>query len=255
MKKYSRILVAGVFGLAACGVVACSDDSSSSASANDDKKESGLQVFDAKGDMPSCDKFDGAAAQVIDEKAFFACIDDSWEQVSFSAPSYEQLPKCDASMNDFCVDITEGEKIEDSYICDEGEWVKGSRIDGFDGCFKGNENSVEVERIGRCSVKSEGRSKRNVEELSKDGDCTVLTFEDGSQRCTADYDDYTCSGNWKDGSCFVDARRCMQMYKPCLTPPGIRSYVYIDEYGNGHRVTEEYGGKSGHIENGVCVED
>ena len=168
------------------GAVACSDDSSSSAPVNDDKKEGGLQVFDAKGDLPSCDKFDGVVAQVIHEKAFFACVDDSWEQVDFSAPSYEQLPKCDASMNDFCVDITEGEKIEDSYICDEGEWVKGSRIKGFDGCFKGNENRAK--------------------EL-------------------------------------------------CLTPVGIRSYCYVDEKGDDHCVEEEYGGKRGHIENGVCVED
>ncbi len=123
------------------GAVACSDDSSSSAAADDGKNDSfswsDLQVFDAKSDLPSCKKFDGVA-QVIDEKAFFACVDDSWEQVDFSAPSYEQLPKCDASMNDFCVDIMEGEKIEDSYICDEGVWVKG--VDGS--CLKGDDNPV-----------------------------------------------------------------------------------------------------------------
>lgn len=136
--KLSRYLLTLAFGVAMFGAIACSDDSSSSAAADDNKKESGLQVFDAKGDLPSCDKFDGVVAQVIHEKAFFACVDDSWEQVDFSAPSYEQLPKCDASMNDFCVDIGEGEKIEDSYICDEGEWVKG--VDGS--CLKGDDNPV-----------------------------------------------------------------------------------------------------------------
>ena len=135
--KLSRYLLTLAFGVAMFGAVACSDDSSSSAPVNDDKKEGGLQVFDAKGDLPNCDKFEGVA-QVIDEKAFFACVDDSWEQVDFSAPSYEQLPKCDASMNDFCVDIMEGEKIEDSYICDEGVWVKG--VDGS--CLKGDDNPV-----------------------------------------------------------------------------------------------------------------
>lgn len=155
--KLSRYLLTLAFCLAAFGAVACSDDSSSSPAADDNKKESGLQVFDTKADLPSCDKFDGVVAQVIDEKAFFACVDDSWEQVDFSAPSYEQLPKCDASMNDFCVDIVNDDKVDASYVCDEGKWVKGRRSDG--GCVKGNENSS-----GSSSPSEENSSRVNYDE-------------------------------------------------------------------------------------------
>ena len=137
--KFSKYLLALAFGAAVFGAVACSDDSSSSPAADDDKKESlswdDLQVFDAKSDLPSCDKFDGVA-QVIDEKSFFACIDGEWAQIGVSASTYDELPKCDAPMNDFCIGVSEGEKTDASYICDEGTWVKG--VDG--GCSKGDEN-------------------------------------------------------------------------------------------------------------------
>ncbi|MCQ2063100.1 MAG: hypothetical protein MJY99_07155 [Fibrobacter sp.] len=137
--KLSRYLLTLAFGVAMFGAVACSDDSSSSAAVDDGKNDSfswsDLQVFDAKADLPSCKKFDGVA-QVIDEKAFFVCLEGEWTQIGVSAPSYDELPKCNAPMNDFCIDVGEGEKNEASYICDEGTWVKG--VEGS--CLKGNEN-------------------------------------------------------------------------------------------------------------------
>lgn len=146
MKNCFKFFLTCAFCLTAMGVVACSDDSSSSAPANDEKKNTGswneIQVFDAKTDLPSCDKFDGATAQVIDEKAFFACFDGKWEQIGVTVPAYEQLPECKASLNDFCIDIADGDKIQESYVCDEGEWVKASKAKG--GCIKGNENEYEV---------------------------------------------------------------------------------------------------------------
>lgn len=147
MKNYSRFLLAGALCVAALGSVACSDDSSSTAPANDEKKSTGtwgdVQIFDAKSDLPSCDKFKGAAAQVIDEKSFFACIDGKWEQINVSAPAYEQLPECTAPLNDFCIDITDGDEIQKSYVCDEGQWVKGNRAEGeIGGCLKGDDNSL-----------------------------------------------------------------------------------------------------------------
>lgn len=153
MKNYSRFLLAGALCVAALGSVACSDDSSSTAPANDEKKSTGtwddVQIFDAKSDLPSCDKFDGVAAQVVDEKSFFACIDGKWEQINVSAPAYEQLPECTASLNDFCIDITDGDEIQKSYVCDEGQWVKGNRAEGeTGGCLKGDDNYF-IPKMGR----------------------------------------------------------------------------------------------------------
>lgn len=150
MKSFSRFLLACAFSLAAMGAVACSDDSSSSASSNDEKKSADswneIQVFDAKSDLPNCDKFDGAVAQVIDEKAFFACFDGGWGQIGVTAPAYEQLPECGASLNDFCIDVADDDKIRESYVCDEGEWVKASKAEGAaGGCLKGDENGIVVE--------------------------------------------------------------------------------------------------------------
>lgn len=96
MKSFSRFLLACAFSLAAMGAVACSDDSSSPASSNDEKKSADswneIQVFDAKSDLPNCDK------------------------------------------------------IRESYVCDEGEWVKASKAEGAaGGCLKGDENGIVVE--------------------------------------------------------------------------------------------------------------
>ncbi len=52
------------------------------------------------------------------------------------ARAYDELPKCNAPMNDFCIDVGDDDKVEASYICDEGTWVKG--VDGS--CLKGDEN-------------------------------------------------------------------------------------------------------------------
>lgn len=137
--KISRYLLTLAFGVAAFGAIACSDDSSSSAAADDGKSDSfswsDLQVFDAKADLPSCKKFDGVA-QVIDEKAFFACVEGEWMQIGVSVPTYDDLPKCNAPMNDFCIDVGEEVTPDTSYICDEGTWVKG--VEGS--CLKGDEN-------------------------------------------------------------------------------------------------------------------
>ncbi len=77
--NFSKYLLTLAFGAAVFGAVACSDDSSSSVAADDGKKDAAtwddLQVFDAKSDLPSCDKFEGVAAQVIDEKSFFVCLE------------------------------------------------------------------------------------------------------------------------------------------------------------------------------------
>ncbi|WP_407442411.1 hypothetical protein [Fibrobacter sp.] len=140
MKNNLNYLLVFALSAAVFGAVACSDDSSSSAAADDGKKDAAtwddLQVFDAKSDLPSCDKFDGVAAQVIDEKAFFACVDGEWTQIAVFAPTYDELPKCNAPMNDFCIDVGDGEESETAYICDEGTWIKG--VDGS--CLKGDEN-------------------------------------------------------------------------------------------------------------------
>ena len=137
--KLSKYLLTLAFGAAVFGAIACSDDSSSSAAADDGKNDSfswsDLQVFDAKADLPSCKKFDGVA-QVIDEKAFFACLEGEWTQIAVSARAYDELPKCNAPMNDFCIDVGDGENPEAAYICDEGTWVKGE--DGS--CLKGDDN-------------------------------------------------------------------------------------------------------------------
>ena len=139
--KLSKHLLTLAFCLAAFGAVACSDDSSSSAAADDGKNDSfswsDLQVFDGMADLPSCDKFDGVA-QVIDEKAFFACVEGEWTQIAVSARAYDELPKCNAPMNGFCIDIGDGENPEAAYICDEGTWVKG--VDGS--CLKGDDNAM-----------------------------------------------------------------------------------------------------------------
>ncbi|WP_407444695.1 hypothetical protein [Fibrobacter sp.] len=138
MKNSTKLLL-GAFCLAALGLVACSDDSSSSAAADDGKKDAAtwddLQVFDAKANLPSCDKFDGVA-QVVDEKAFFACVEGEWTQIAMFARAYDELPKCNAPMNDFCVDVGDGDEPEAAYICVEGTWVKG--VDGS--CLKGDDN-------------------------------------------------------------------------------------------------------------------
>ena len=138
--KLSRYLLTLALCAAVFGAVACSDDSSSSAVADDEKKDSttwdDLLVFDAKADLPSCEKFEGVAAQVFDEKAFFACVEGEWMQIGVSVPTYDDLPKCNAPMNDFCIDVGEEVTPDASYICDEGTWVKG--VEGS--CLKGNEN-------------------------------------------------------------------------------------------------------------------
>ncbi|WP_407444697.1 hypothetical protein [Fibrobacter sp.] len=145
--KISKYLLTLALGVAVFGAVACSDDSSSTAPANDEKKSTGtwddVQIFDAKANLPSCDKFDGVA-QVVDEKAFFACVEGEWEQINVSAPAYEQLPECTAPLNDFCIDISNGDEIQQSYVCDEGEWVKAIRVEGG-GCAEGYVNGIAVE--------------------------------------------------------------------------------------------------------------
>ncbi len=143
MINLSKYLLTLAFGVAVFGAVACSDDSSSSAAADDGKNDSffwsDLQVFDAKADLPSCDKFDGVA-QVVDEKAFFACLEGEWTQIAVFARAYDELPKCNAPMNDFCIDVGDHEESEAAYICDEGTWIKG--VDGS--CLKGDDNRAAL---------------------------------------------------------------------------------------------------------------
>lgn len=148
--KLSRYLLtlalcAAVFGAVACSnssdSLVSSDESDGLASLDDGKKDfftwdDLIQVFDAKADLPSCEKFEGVAAQVFDEKAFFACVEGEWMQIGVSVPTYDDLPKCNAPMNDSCIDVGEEVTPDASYICDEGTWVKG--VEGS--CLKGNEN-------------------------------------------------------------------------------------------------------------------
>ncbi|WP_407442413.1 hypothetical protein [Fibrobacter sp.] len=222
MMNLSKYLLTLAFCLAAFSAVACSDDSSSSAAADDGKKDAAtwddLQHFDDLADLPSCDKFEGVAAQVFDEKGFFVCSDNDWVQIGVSVPAYDKLPKCEAAMNDFCVYIEENEKIEASYICDEGEWVKGHKIEGSELCTKTDENSYEIEYNVSCMVKSNeitavrlgDRRVGRGEVLSENANCMVLTLDDGRKRCHVNVDDYVCSGNLSDGTCVVSGS-CYQV--------------------------------------------
>lgn len=155
MKAISKFFLSAAFGLAVFGAAACSDDDSSSASANDGGKTEAadfdwadVQVFDAKTDLPGCSKFKGVA-QVIDEKAFFSCEEGKWVRIGVTAPSYDELPKCDAKLNDFCVDIADGADIQESYVCGEGEWVKGLKDEDGVGCLKGDDNISLTATCGR----------------------------------------------------------------------------------------------------------
>ncbi len=149
MMNLSKYFLTLALGAAVFGAVACSNSSDSLVSLNesdglasldDGKKDfftwDDVQVFDAKADLPSCDKFDGVAAQVIDEKSFFVCFEGEWTQIAVFARAYDELPKCNAPMNDFCIDVGDGDEPEAAYICDEGTWVKG--VDGS--CLKGRAN-------------------------------------------------------------------------------------------------------------------
>ena len=159
MKNYSKFLLAGFFCTVAFGAGACSNADVGGTASTDEEKKVALvwddaRLFDAKSELPDCKKFDGVA-QVIDEKSFFKCVDGKWELLDVSAPAYEQLPKCDAPMNDFCIDIVNDNKVDASYVCDEGKWVKGTRIEGFEGCFKGDENGGLEDYIAlsiKCSI-------------------------------------------------------------------------------------------------------
>lgn len=168
MKNHLNYLLVFALSAAVFGAVACSDDSSSSVAADDGKSDvatwEDLQHFDDLADLPSCEKFEGVAAQVIDEKGFFACSDNEWLHIGISVPAYDKLPKCEASMNDFCVYIEENEKIEASYICDEGTWVRGVQIDGVSLCLKGGENSFVTESRKKMI---EDAKKNFEEELEK----------------------------------------------------------------------------------------
>lgn len=266
MKNYSKLLLASVLCVALFGAVACSDDSSSSAPSNDVKKNASIwkdvKMFDSKSDLPSCDKFDGIAVQVFDEKGFFTCFEGEWMPINVLVTEYEKLPKCEAAMNDFCVDVAGGKKIEASYICDEGKWVKGSKVEGSSLCMKTDKNSLEIEYNVSCKVVStkllgvrlgDQRVGRG-EVLSEKANCRVLTFDDGRKRCGVEVNDYDCNGEWNDGTCGVEGL-CMHVEKPCLTEFGIRLNCDWNENDEMECETEEYGGKRGHIENGVCVEN
>lgn len=180
--KRSRYLLTLAFGAAVFGAIACSDDSSSSAAADDGKSDvatwEDLQHFDDLADLPNCEKFEGVAAQVIDEKGFFACSDNEWLQIGVSVPAYDKLPKCEASMNDFCVYIEENEKIEASYICDEGTWVRGIQIDGVSLCLKGGENSSVTES-----------EKKMIEDAKKMIEDAKKNFEEELEKILKEYEE------------------------------------------------------------------
>lgn len=180
--KLSRYLLTLALGVAMFGAVACSDDSSSSVAADDGKSDvatwEDLQHFDDFADLPSCEKFEGVAAQVIDEKGFFACSDNEWLHIGISVPAYDKLPKCEASMNEFCVYIEENEKIEASYICDEGTWVRGVQIDGVSLCLKGGENSSVTES-----------RKKMIEDAKKMIEDAKKNFEEELEKILKEYEE------------------------------------------------------------------
>lgn len=147
----SKILLAGAFCLALFNTVACSDDSSSTTSAKTSKNvqvesdslwKANIVEIDSKKELPSCDSSESTVAQVYDEKAFFVCKNGEWQKVSIVVPSYDDLPQCGASLNDFCIDIAEDAEIQDSFVCDEGKWVKGFKDDEMVDCTKEDENYI-----------------------------------------------------------------------------------------------------------------
>lgn len=143
MKKNSKILLASTLCLSLFGAVACSDDDSSTSASlrifdhkvaftNDGDIidwDGTFKSFDSVEDLPACD-LNKSIAQVIDEKTFYGCYKGKWGVADLVYPSYEELPECDAAMNEFNVGVVKensNTRYEEwGYTCKEGKWVHGN---------------------------------------------------------------------------------------------------------------------------------